>query len=214
MVTAAENAYDRIRRGILSGEFPPNSRLKEEELVRCCGVSRTPVREALRRLAAEDFVRIIRNQGAEVRSWSDEDLDDLFELRTLLEGHAARRAAERIDDTGLERISAAVDETEALLAGPEQPEHWVEEFQRLNRIIHETVWHASGSPRLTSMLGHLVEQALMLRTIRHFSLDRASQSNGHHRELLGALTARDPVWAHIRAARITLQTPSTGGRSD
>lgn len=214
MATAAETAYETIRAHILDGTFAPGMRLKEADLVVFCGVSRTPVREALRRLAAEDFVRIQRNQGAEVKAWSDADLDDLFELRALLEGHAAARAARRIDAEQTARIRAAIEEMDAVLASAMSQERQVTEFLRLNRVVHETVWEAAGSERLVSMLGHLVEQALLVHTARAFSLARISQSHHHHQELLEALQAGDEVWAeglmrsHIRAARLTLKAAS------
>jgi DNA-binding GntR family transcriptional regulator len=81
---AVDRAYEKIRGGILDGVLAPGSRLKEKALVEYCGVSRTPVRDALRRLAAEDFVSIQPNQGAHVRYWDKEDLDDFFALRALL----------------------------------------------------------------------------------------------------------------------------------
>ena len=210
---AADRAYQSIRAAILDGTFPPDARLKEAELVTFCGVSRTPVREALRRLASEDFVRIQRNQGAQVKSWSEDDLDDLFSLRALLEGHAAGRAASRIDDQALHRIAAAIGEMDAVLAGNASQAAKIAEFLRLNRVVHETVWQASGSARLVSMLGRLVEQALMAHTAQKFSLARVTQSHHHHQELLRALEARDEAWAeaimksHIRAARQALEPP-------
>jgi DNA-binding GntR family transcriptional regulator len=206
-----DRAYAVIRAGILDGTFAPNTRLKETELVEHCGVSRTPVREALRRLAAEDFVRIQRNQGAQVKSWSEDDLDDLFSLRALLEGYAAGHAAHRIGADDLARMAGAIQEMDAVLASRASQSTKIAEFLRLNRVVHETVWHASGSARLVSMIGHLVEQALMAHTAQKFSLDRISQSHHHHQELLRALQARDEDWArsimrsHIRAARQALE---------
>jgi DNA-binding GntR family transcriptional regulator len=210
VTNAADRAYNAIRAGILDGTFRPNARLKETELVTFCGVSRTPVREALRRLAAEDFVVIHRNQGAQVKSWSDDDLDDLFSLRALLEGYAAARAATRITPQCLARIAAAIQEMDAVLAGGGAQQRKITEFLRLNRVVHEQVWEAAGSERLITMLSRLVEQALMAHTAARFSLDRVAQSHHHHQELLGALAARDPAWAeaimqnHIRAARHAL----------
>jgi DNA-binding GntR family transcriptional regulator len=215
--SAADRAYQTIRANILNGTFPPNARLKETELVACCGVSRTPVREALRRLAAEDFVLIQRNQGAQVKSWSVEDLDDLFSLRALLEGHAAERAARRITPEQIVRIRRAVEEMDAVLASTAAQAGKIAEFLRLNRVVHETVWEASGSARLVNMLGRLVEQALMAHTAQKFSLERVAQSHHHHQELLRALETRDEAWAgsimksHIRAARQALDPPPLAG---
>lgn len=219
MSSAADRAYAAIRASILSGTFAPNARLKETELVKYCGVSRTPVREALRRLAAEDFVVITRNQGAQVKSWSHDDLDDLFALRALLEGHAAERAARRTSPEDLRRIAGAIEEMDRVLASDVPQEQQASEFLRLNRVVHETVWNASGSARLRRMLGHLVEQALMAHTAQRFSLARIAESHHHHQELLRALESRDPAWAealmrsHIHAARRALE-PAAPARED
>ena len=89
---ASELAYTEIRNRLLGGEYPPGARLSESELSDICGVSRTPVREALRRLAADYFVRIDPNRGAFVIDWSREDIMDMFEMRSMMEGLAARKA--------------------------------------------------------------------------------------------------------------------------
>ncbi len=214
MSQATDRAYERIRAGILNGEFPPAGRLKEKELVRICGVSRTPVREALGRLAAEDYVIVTRNQGAQVKAWTDGDMTDLFDLRALLEGHAAARAARLITPSCLRRLQDNIEEMEETLAGSANAEQKTETFLRLNRELHETVWSAAGSERLQSLLGRLVEQALVVRTAHQFSLDRIEQSQRHHRELVDALANGDPIWAeavmrgHIRAALIFLRKHS------
>ena len=89
MSGASERAYEEIRKRLLRGDFAPGARLSESELSELCGVSRTPVREALRRLALEYFVRIEPNRGAFVIDWSREDIVDMFEMRSMLEGLAA-----------------------------------------------------------------------------------------------------------------------------
>src|SRR5207244_820491 len=89
-------ATELIREAIIEGRLEPGRRLKEEELARELGISRTPVREALLMLQAEDLVVATPNRGATVRVHDAKDLQDLYELRALLEGFATRRAAERI----------------------------------------------------------------------------------------------------------------------
>lgn len=205
MSQAADQAYERIREAILGARFHPAARLKEEELVVFCGVSRTPVREALRRLAAEDYVVVTRNQGAQVKVWSDEDMEELFDLRALLEGYAARRAAPRISADQLAPLDKGVDEMAAVLVGPDSARRKTERFVQLNQQLHETVWWAADSERLHALLNRLVKQAPVVRTARRYTLERIARSHGHHRELVEALRARDGIWAeavmrsHIRA---------------
>ena len=211
MSLAADRAYERIRSGILNGEFAPASRLKEEDLVRICGVSRTPVREALGRLAAEDYVVVTRNQGAQVKSWSEADVADLFDLRALLEGHAASRAAQLVDPAGLRLLRDNIDEMEEVFRSGASDARKTETFLRLNGQLHETIWKAAGSERLESLLSRLVEQALVVRTAHQFTMDRILQSHQHHRDLVEALANGDALWAeavmrgHIRAALVYVQ---------
>lgn len=210
MSRAAEHAYRTIRESILSGEFAPNSRLKEAELVAQCGYSRTPVREALRRLAAEDFILLNRNQGAQVKAWTAADIDDLFQLRALLEGYAAARAATHITLIQLDKIEESISQMDAVLSSDAPMEKQVEEFLVYNNVVHTTVWQAAGSERLESMLSRLIDQALVIRTARRFSLERIAQSHHHHEELLNSLRAHDALWSesimrsHIHAARDAL----------
>ena len=96
MSKASERAYAEIRGLILSGDAPPGSSLTEEALADICGVSRTPVREALRRLEAELYVVRSDSQRLYVADWNSEDLAEMFTLRAMLEAHAAARAASRI----------------------------------------------------------------------------------------------------------------------
>src|SRR5207247_863705 len=97
-------ATELIREAIIEGRLEPGRRLKEEELARELGISRTPVREALLMLQAENLVVATPNRGATVRVHDAGDLDDLYQLRALLEGHATRRATPRISDEEIESL--------------------------------------------------------------------------------------------------------------
>src|SRR5512136_1769949 len=90
---AVDRVYARLRSGILDGSYPQGARLGEVELAETLGVSRTPVREALRRLGSEGLVETLPNKGARVRTWSPQELDAISDLRALLEGHGAALAA-------------------------------------------------------------------------------------------------------------------------
>ncbi|MEM1230326.1 MAG: GntR family transcriptional regulator [Pseudomonadota bacterium] len=220
MPNAAEHAYQRIRENILSGRYQPGQRLTEAELVEACGVSRTPVRTAISRLVSEDFLETNRNQGARVKRWDPAELDELFELRGLLEGHAAARAATRITPAQLAKIDAAITDMDGILQGRAGQLKKAREFLRLNRVVHSTVWEAAGSTHLLAMLSRLVEQSLQVRTVRSFSLERLAESHHHHLELQRALHVRDPQWcesvmrSHIRAARAALALDPDTVRAD
>jgi len=103
----------------------------------------------------------------------------------------------------------------AVLASKASAEKKIEDFLLFNNIVHTTVWQAASSERVESMLGRLIDQALVIRTARKFSIDRIEQSHHHHEELLTALKARDAQWAesimrsHIHAARDALLPPDS-----
>src|SRR5918994_7649165 len=102
--SASAAASEVIREAIIDGRLAPGQRLKEEELARELGMSRTPVREALLMLQSEGLVESIPRRGATVRSYAVGDLDDVYQLRALLEGYAARRAAGRISADDVVRL--------------------------------------------------------------------------------------------------------------
>jgi DNA-binding GntR family transcriptional regulator len=97
-VRAVDRAYEAVRSGIIAGRYLAGARLTEQEIATTVGVSRTPVREALRRLDAEGLVEFTPNLGAVVTTWTEEDSDEIFDLRGMLESYGARRATIRATD--------------------------------------------------------------------------------------------------------------------
>ena len=93
MSATTRRAYESVQEGIAAGELPAGSWLREPVVAARLGISRTPVREALRMLAAEGAVELVHNRGARVVRWSAEDIDEVYRLRGLLEGHGAALAA-------------------------------------------------------------------------------------------------------------------------
>jgi DNA-binding GntR family transcriptional regulator len=203
MSRASDHAYAAIRAMILSGELAPGAQLSEEALAEACGVSRTPVRDALRRLESELFIRRTESQRSFVAEWSLDDLEEAFELRAMLEGQAARRAAKRIGALQLEQLKAhnrRIHEAISL----DRPD--VTQFLEHNREFHRIILEASASPRLTNMLGLLIEQPVVWRTAQSYGLENLQRSHREHEELLDAFARGDGAWAaaimtaHIRRA--------------
>ena len=104
VTAAADRAYGALRDGILDGRYGFGDKLGEIEIAEELGLSRTPVREALRRLGSEGLIEVLPNRGARVRTWTAQDLEETYELRAVLEGLAARRAATRIDPAALDEM--------------------------------------------------------------------------------------------------------------
>lgn len=204
MAKAADQAYEKIGQLILEGHFKPGDRLSEEELSRLTGVSRTPVRDALRRLAAEYFVVIRPNQGAAVAIWSKRDIDDLFQMRAMLEGMAAARAADRRTDEDIELLDECVRNIGGVLAADGPPD--VDAFLTENKKFHQGIINAASSPRLSASISNLIAPAVVANTARKFSSADMARSNAHHKELLDAVRDGDRelaeaiMHAHIRAA--------------
>lgn len=193
MSRASDKAYSEIRSLILSGDAKPGAPLREEQLAELCGVSRTPVRDALRRLESELYVVRSESQRAFVADWGREDVEDMFALRAMLEAHAASRAAERMSPTQLAALEGYQREIE-LAVGQAVPD--VGTFLDRNRDFHATIIATAESPRLTALLTTLVEQPIVRRTAMHYGKRELAQSAAEHRELLQAFSARDAAWAH------------------
>ena len=193
MSRAADRAYSEIRSLILSGDVQPGAPLREEQLAELCGVSRTPVRDALRRLEAELYVVRSESQRTFVAEWSHEDVSEMFALRAMLEAHAARRAAERIDPERLACLEQYNRDMERAVFWREPD---VVAFLDCNRDFHAAIIETASSPRLAATLATLVEQPIVRRTAMHYGREQLEQSVNEHRELLRAFAARDGEWAH------------------
>ncbi|WP_433385756.1 GntR family transcriptional regulator [Micromonospora sp. KLBMP9576] len=200
---AAADAYRRIREQILSGRRAAGEWLREGELADSIGVSRTPVREALRRLTAEGLVRHERNRGVQVQTWSSRDLDEIFSLRSVLEPWGCRLAASAgtVDVDALDALAHRMDE----VAPGGRPSD-VDELTALNNRFHRMILEASGNSRLAGVVSSVIEMPLVWRTFSRYSPDALRRSLAHHHELVAALAAPDPDWAesvmlsHVRAA--------------
>ncbi|GAA4126613.1 GntR family transcriptional regulator [Actinomadura keratinilytica] len=206
MPRAADTAYEAVRQMILSGEAAAGSRLGEAELAESLGLSRTPVREALQRLGSDGLVEVLPHRGARVVRWSRADLEEIFELRALLEPYAAARAARRRPGEAvladLHRLCAQMERAAA--------DGDLAEVARLNSRFHAALIEASGNRRLPAMLTSVMHAPLILGTFRRYGADALARSMNHHRELVAAVAAGDPAWAesvmrsHIRAAAAEL----------
>ena len=208
MPSSAEFAYRTVKERLLCGALDPGDRLKETALAAELGISRTPLRQALHRLAAEGWLEQAPRQGVRVRQWSAQDLHDIFDIRLLLEPHAAAMAARRRTAEQLERLRKSALVMQRCL--DDTDEHRVTRRSAANAEFHETVLEAAGNPRLAGMLAGIVELAMVARTYQAFRDADARRSCAHHFEMVDAIAARDADWAqavmtaHISAARHTV----------
>jgi DNA-binding GntR family transcriptional regulator len=188
---------DRLRRAILEGEYGPRERLVEEQVAERLGVSRTPVRQALTMLEAEGLVEIEANKGATVCSFSIEDVREIYDLRALLEGHAARRAAGFVSDGQLARLRELVEEMEGLAGRFTDHEEEIRRLVALNQEFHGAIVEASRNGRLRRMVELAVQVPLVYKAFFWYGPRERAASDHYHRQILKALEAGDAERAEI-----------------
>ncbi len=207
---AVDQAYQTVRDGIISGRYPPASRITEQEIAEAAGVSRTPVREALRRLHGEGLVEFQANHGAVVTDWSDTDANEVFELRAMLESHGAARAAVNATPEQRQELRELAEEQHR--HSVERGEGHLERIGELNSRFHRRLQEAANSPRLARALAALLEAPLIMKTFLKYRPQDLERSAVHHLELVRAIESEDPDWAasvmrsHILAARGALRS--------
>lgn len=178
--------YEQIREDILNGVYEEQEELKEVTLGEKLGVSRTPVREALRQLELEGLVKIIPNKGARVTGITKKDIDDIYQIRYLLEGLSARWATEHVTEEQLEKM----EETLYLTEFHAQKGHF-EQVYELDSQFHELMYEASGSKLLNHILSDFHMYVTRIRKVSLASSNRSKYSTEEHRNILNAIRERD-----------------------
>lgn len=187
------DAYRQIEAGIHSGRYAGGERLKEVELAAELGMSRTPIREAIRQLEQDGIVEVIPNRGATVREWSPAEVEDAYALRAVLEGFCASRAAVRMDAMALAHLDELHSEFERQVA--REPVD-VDAVIRLNAVFHRAIVLGSGSARAAKVLPQATEVPQGMRRAFWESSPRSRELTlVYHREIVDSIRARDAVRA-------------------
>lgn len=203
MSRASDIAYGKIKAYLLSGSAGPGSQLTEDHLASISGVSRTPVRDAVRRLETELLVVRSDSNRLFVADWSPSDLEEMFTLRAMMESHGAARAAARIKAEAIAELRAVNAALEDAIS-KDPPD--ILSFLAQNRRFHDIIVEAASSPRLANLLPMLVEQPIVYQTAQRYRIEDLAQSASDHSELIAAFEAHDASWAqavmhsHIRRA--------------
>lgn len=201
---AAESAYHRLRDEIMAGVLAADERLTETTLAERLGMSRTPVREAVKRLIIEGFLTRAAGEGLRVTALQADEVDQIFQIRLMLESYAARRAATHATP---EEVAELRRLAEVMTA--HTPPHAEIDFSTIseaNAAFHRLVMQSANSPRLGAMLSLAVNLGLVLRTYRMYSEADIIRQNRHHHDIVEAIAAREPSWAeaamaaHVQAA--------------
>lgn len=212
-----ELVFEALREAILKGVLKPGERLMEIQLAEEMGVSRTPVREAIRKLELEGLVAMVPRKGAYVASLSMKDIIEVFEIRGALEGLAAELAAERITDEELEELERyLVRITESIEAGD------LALVVAIDTDFHSQLYKASRNERLAQIINNLREQIQRFRTTSLSLPGRMQAALEEHKKIVEAISARDGALArrlaeeHIENAENSLmeaiRSSEQGGR--
>jgi DNA-binding GntR family transcriptional regulator len=188
MQNGSEKAYEVLRQRLVGGHYKPGAQLKEEPLARDLGLSRTPVRTALRRLVEDGLATDSAGQGIRVAEWSDWDVEETFQLRMLLEPYASFLAATRGGDALVERLE---ESNRAMGQAIARNKEGIAEVQAANREFHHALLDASGSPRLRTILETMIDMPIIKRSFYIATSQELEQSLHHHRDLTLAVRAGD-----------------------
>lgn len=177
-----ETLRDAVRRGILQ----PGERLMEIQLAEDLGVSRTPVREAIRKLEMEGYVIMMPRRGTYVADLSIRDINEVFEIRTSLESLASGLAAERINDDELEKLQRLLVEIGAYIKSGD-----MESIVRTDTEFHDLLYQASRNSRLVGIISNLREQLTRFRTTSMSFPGRLKATLEEHRKIVEAIAQGD-----------------------
>lgn len=194
-----ELVCETIRQAIIDGTFSPGERLMEIQMADEMGVSRTPVREAIRKLELEGFVVMIPRRGTYVADISIKDITEIYEIRTSLDVLAAGLAAERITDDELEALNRMLVEI-----GQHIADNNMEKIVEIDTAFHDILYQASRNERLCSIINNLREQLTGIRSRSMSYPGRLVETMDEHRSLVDCIAARN-VEAAQEAARVHIE---------
>lgn len=185
-----EIVFETLRKAILDGTLKPGERLMEVQMAEDMGVSRTPVREAIRKLELEGLVLMIPRKGAYVSGISSKDIADVFEVRASLESLAAGLAAERIGEEELEALNRMMVQ---VTINSELGD--MEKLVQSDTDFHEQIYRASRNLRLVQIIHNLRDQIQRFRSASLAHPGRIKETLEEHKNLLEAISQRDIVAA-------------------
>lgn len=193
--------FENLREAIISGVLKPGERLMEIQLAEEMGVSRTPVREAIRKLELEGFVVMVPRKGAYVAGISVKDITDVFELRAALEALAAGLAAQRITEEELEEMERLLVRNTS-----STEDENLDGMVEVDIDFHDIMYRASRNQRLVQIINNLREQLQRFRTTSLAHPGRMKEALVEHRKLVEAISERNVAlaqslaWEHIENA--------------
>lgn len=199
----SEDIADSIKTAIIKGKFKPGERISEGDLAESMGISRTPLREAFRKLENEGFITIIPRKGAIVTEIDPEEANDLYVIKGTLEGLAARLAAPNISEKDIEKLEKINDELKELIDSND-----LEAFYRLHRKFHMLFVKSSGNKRLIQMISNLNDHFKRFGIVSLTLPGQFEQTVQQHEDIIEAFKSEDEDAAERKVRR----NVQTGGR--
>lgn len=197
--------FNTLRKAILTGQLKPGERLMEVHLAERLGVSRTPIREAIRKLELEGLVTMIPRRGAEVAQITEKSLRDVLEVRRALDVLSVELACERITQAELEELKEACDEFERMALGTTARNAGSitnpSVIAKADVALHDIIVKATGNQRLQQLVNNLSEQMYRYRFVYIKDESQHEKLIAEHREMYESIVSRDSKRAS-RAARI------------
>ncbi|MBN1227582.1 MAG: GntR family transcriptional regulator [Deltaproteobacteria bacterium] len=181
-----DQVFEQLKKMILDGVFRPGNRIIESEVAESIGISRTPVREALHKLEAERLIVRLPKGGYVVKGMSMGEIEEIFDIRVILESFAGYLAAERWNDNEIAPLEDKLEEFEKYLMIND-----LKELTRLNTEFHELLYALSKSPKLIEMINNLRDEIFLLREILLESMKMGTLSHNDHKEIIKAIKNRE-----------------------
>jgi DNA-binding GntR family transcriptional regulator len=204
---------EELRSRITSGHIPPGGHLVESELTTEFGVSRTPIRSALRTLADEGLVVLEPNRGAFVAEWTSAYAAEVMTIRALLEALGAELAAQHRTQAQLAAMTSLCSEMDELNA--HQPKGYRGEIAQLNHEFHLAILAAAASPRLYNIAKDLALAPLMSGSFQYYSPEELARSLQDHRLLLDAIERQDsPAAKSLMESHLRVAYTALSGRQE
>ncbi|HAD03734.1 MAG: GntR family transcriptional regulator [Desulfuromonadales bacterium GWD2_61_12] len=184
--TLRERILETIREAILSGQLKAGEKVAEPELAERFGISRTPIREAFRQLESEGYLTVIPRKGAVVTDLSEREVEEFYSIKSILEGYAARMAAEKMSSKDYERLEAINFRLKKLAE-----EGDVKTFFRVHDEFHELFIRAAGNDKLFDLIGQMLRKFNRLRMASLALPGRMEISVQEHMKILEAFRRHD-----------------------
>ncbi len=200
--TLREKILETIREAILKGTLKPGEKVAEPELAERFGISRTPIREAFRQLESEGYLTVIPRKGAVVAALSEQDVQEFYAIKSILEGYAAELAAEKLTAKDIEKLQTINEKLKTLAA-----EGDVKAFFRVHNEFHDLFVRAAGNQKLAELITHLGMKFNRLRMASLSVHGRMDISVAEHERLIEAFKNQDGG----QAENLVKKTAAIGG---